>query len=44
MRHALDCTNKVITAWFNSLPNDTILASSKFKAYADDKINVTIKN
>ena len=43
MRHALDCTNKVITAWFNSLPN-MILASSKFKAYADDKINVTIKN
>ena len=25
---------------FNSLPNDKILDSSKFKALADDKINV----
>ena len=26
---------------FNSLPNDKISDWSKFKAYADDKINVT---
>ena len=25
----------------NSLPNDKILAGAKFKAFADDKINVT---
>ena len=28
---------------FNSLPNDKILHKSKFKAFADDKINVTKK-
>ena len=28
---------------FNSLPNDKILDQSKFKAFADDKINVTQK-
>ena len=28
---------------FNSLPNDKILDWSKFKAFADDKINVTEK-
>ena len=27
----------------NSLPNDEILDSSKFKAFADDKINLTQK-
>ena len=29
-----------ICRWFNSLPNDKILDCSKFKAIADDKINV----
>ena len=28
---------------FNSLPNAKILNWSKFKAFADDKINVTLK-
>ena len=28
---------------FNSLPNDTILALTKFKAFADDKTTVTQK-
>ena len=27
--------------YFNSLPNDKFLDWSKFKAFADDKINVT---
>ena len=28
---------------FNSLPNDNILDQSKFKAFADNKINMTEK-
>ena len=31
------------TYLFNSLPNDKILDWSKLKAFADDKINVTVK-
>ena len=33
----------VLHSLVNSLPNDTILDWSKFKAFADDKINVTEK-
>ena len=32
-----------ILSFGNSLPNDKILNWSKFKAFADDKINVTQK-
>ena len=35
--------NVCIFSKFNTLPNDRILAWSKFKAFADDKINMTKK-
>ena len=35
--------NKKQTNYFNSLPNDKILDLSKLKAFADGKINVTLK-
>ena len=31
------------TAWLNYLPNDKFFNLSKLKAFADDKINVTLK-
>ena len=34
---------RVLKSRFNSLPNDKILETSKLKAFADDKINVTQK-
>ena len=35
-------SNTIVSAYtlFNSLPNDKILDWSKFKAFADDKVNV----
>ena len=31
----------IVWEWVNSLPSDKVFDQSKFKAFADDKINVT---
>ena len=41
--HESLCSREIILRHFNPLPNDKILYLSKFKAFADNKINVTQK-
>ena len=43
LMHCLHSGNAIHIYTFNSLPFDKILDWSKFKAYADNKINVTEK-
>ena len=37
------CRFRKVTSIFNSFPNNKIIDWSKFKAFADDKINETLK-